>query len=112
MKTKTHDYREHILRRGHDIECTHLPGYSITTGIGLGVSPGDYIILGNPEAGETRYKVNKVTYQDDEIDKWFGVLVPAPIPLEKQGAVAAITDKSIIFSWGNLMTLLKGVFKP
>lgn len=75
---KTHDYRNAVRRWGHDITYRPAPNDQLKAlGWGRGIADGDYLLLSNGK-GDTRYRVDLITYYRDPPDMWKAVLSFAP----------------------------------
>lgn len=71
MSAQTHDYTKRTW--GHDFSTVKVidGGFRLKlAGWGLGIKPGDYLILPNGDA-TTRYQVEHIDYRSDPPDMWF-----------------------------------------
>lgn len=69
---QTHDYTRGKRGWGHDY--TFDPGRggleAKMMGWGMGIRPGDYILLSHRNGGETRYRFKRIQYYQDPPDMW------------------------------------------
>lgn len=73
---KTHRYTRQVQGVHYLIEPEPEAGFSMTA-YGVGLAPGDYVVLQEGSAA-VRYRIEQIEYYGDRSDLWTALLIQLP----------------------------------